>query len=119
MTNNTNKGDVVYITFPIAGQDKHEQSGQRPAVVMQNVKANDKTMPTVMVIPCTSKLSALRFNHALKIEPSTSNGLTSSSVLLVFQLRAIDKQRISHKIGNLEDEHMKSAEKAIKKILSL
>ena len=55
----------------------------------------------LMVAPVTSNLAALRFAFCVRIEPSDENGLTTPSVVMVFQMRAIDKERIIRKIGRL------------------
>lgn len=59
-----------------------------------------------MIIPITSSLSALRFSFTVKIEPSNLNGLTLSSVVMVFQIRAIDRKRIIKKIGDLKSKYL-------------
>ena len=53
----------------------------------------------LMVAPVTSNLAALRFAFSVRIEPSAENGLTTPSVVMVFQMRAIDKARIVRRIG--------------------
>lgn len=83
----------------------HEQVGTRPALVV-HADATSETLSVIMIVPFTSNLKAQRFPHTLLIHPSKQNGLTAPSVLLVFQLRAIDKQRVSKRIGHLEDELM-------------
>ena len=55
----------------------------------------------LMVAPVTSNLAALRFTFAIRVEPSSTNGLTVPSVIMIFQMRAIDKARIVRKIGQL------------------
>jgi mRNA interferase MazF len=55
----------------------------------------------LMVAPVTSNLATLRFAFSVRIEPSAENGLTTPSVVMVFQMRAIDKERIIRKIGRL------------------
>jgi len=72
-----------------------------------------------MIVPFTSNLKAQRFPHTNLIRPSKKNGLTAPSVLLVFQLRAIDKQRVSKRIGHLEDELMGKVNQEIKDLLGL
>jgi len=72
-----------------------------------------------MIVLFTSNLKAQRFPHTILVQPSKQNGLTAPSVLLVFQLRAIDKQRVSKKIGSLEDELMGKVNQGIKDLLGL
>jgi mRNA interferase MazF len=60
----------------------------------------------LIVAPVTSSLNALRFGFSLRIEPSPENGLTVPSVVMVFQMRAIDKARIVRKIGRISEADM-------------
>jgi mRNA interferase MazF len=76
-------------------------------------------LPTVMIVPFTSQLSALRFPYTIKIEPSALNGLTQPSVLLVFQLRAIDRRRILTTIGRLEQVYLDQLDAEMQRLLSL
>ncbi len=55
----------------------------------------------LLVAPVTSNLAALRFAFSVRVEPSSENGLTVPSVVMVFQMRAIDKARIIRKIGQV------------------
>jgi len=96
------RGDVLLIRLPVT--NGREQSGQRPAVAVQT---DIKGSPMLMIIPVTSNLSALRYDFTVSIEPATSNGLTLPSVAMVFQMRAIDKNRIIRTIGKISDEDMR------------
>lgn len=58
----------------------------------------------LMVAPVTSNLGALRFAFSARVEPSSENGLTVTSVVMVFQMRAIDKARIVRRVGRLSQE---------------
>ena len=51
-------------------------------------------------------LAALRFAFTVRVEPSLENGLTVPSVVMVFQVRAVDKQRIVRKIGQMSKADM-------------
>src|SRR5258708_39426745 len=92
------RGDVLLVSLPPS--DRREQSGRRPAVAVQTDQAGE---PMLMVAPVTSNLAALRFAFSVRIEPSTENGLTMPSVVMVFQRRAIDKARIVRKTGQLSE----------------
>jgi len=95
------RGDVLLVSLPPS--DRREQSGRRPAVAVQTDQAGE---PMLMVAPVTSNLAALRFAFFVRIEPSTENGLTTPSVVMVFQMRAIDKVRIVRKIGQISEVDM-------------
>ena len=106
------KGDLWLVEIPPS--NGHEQSGLRPVLVLSNVETN-----VVIIIPFTSNLSALRFPHTVEIHPSPKNGLNSTSVALVFQIRAIDRKRLQRKIGELEAEMLKQIDNMIRNILSV
>jgi len=104
------RGDVVTVNLPApAGRPGCEQVGYRPAIVVQT-DDTDANLPTTMVVPMTSNLAAMRFPYTFRVDPSPQNGLTKPSVLLVFQLRAIDKGRLGKTIGNLEQHHLQQLE---------
>ena len=105
-------GDVLLVNLPVS--DGREQSGRRPAVAIQSDVAGE---PMIIVIPVTSNLSALRFAFSVRIEPTPENGLTASSVVMVFQLRAIDKARIVRKIGQLSAADLALVEAALWQML--
>jgi mRNA interferase MazF len=106
------RGDVLLISLPVS--DGREQSGRRPAVAVQTDVAGE---PMLMVAPITSNLNALRFAFTVKIEPSEENGLTQTSIVMVFQMRAIDKTRIIKTIGKLSDEDLAQVDAEIWKML--
>jgi len=113
------RGDIVLVNLPqTADGASHEQAGTRPALVVHD-DATSGTLSVIMIVPFTSNLKAQRFPHTILVQPSKQNGLTAPSVLLVFQLRAIDKQRVSKKIGSLEDELMGKVNQGIKDLLGL
>lgn len=94
-------GDVFLVSLPAS--DGREQSGRRPAVAVQADLANE---PMLMVAPITSNLKALRFAFTVRVEPSVENGLTLPSVVMVFQMRSIDKTRIVRQLGKLSQADM-------------
>jgi len=106
------RGDVLLVTLP--SSDRREQSGRRPAVAVQTDRKGE---PMLMVAPVTSNLAALRFAFTVPIAPSSENGLTAPSVVMVFQLRAIDKARIVRSIGRISTEDMKRIDSEIWRML--
>ena len=106
------RGDVLLVGLPAS--DRREQSGRRPAVAVQTDVAGE---PMLMVAPITSNLSALRFKFAVQIEPSKENGLDLASVVMIFQMRSIDKGRILKKLGKLSDEDIDKIDVEIWKML--
>jgi mRNA interferase MazF len=113
------RGDILTVEFPSSsGLAGHEQVGYRPAIVVQTDTTNSK-LPTTMIVPFTANLSAARFPHTLQVDPSPENGLSKTSVLLVFQLRAIDKGRLGKNIGRLEQHHVQRLEAEMRLLLGL
>lgn len=106
------RGDVLLVALPVS--DTREQSGRRPAVAVQTDISGE---PMLMIAPITSNLNAFRFSFSVKIEPSEENGLTQTSVIMIFQMRAIDKARIIKKIGKLSDEDLSKVDAEIWKML--
>ncbi len=113
------RGDIVRIRFPYPrDQPGHEQAGQRPAIAVQT-DTTAGSLPTLMVVPLTGQLDALRFPHTIRVDPSETNGLTMPSVLLVFQLRAIDQSRILDTLGTLEQRYMDQLDNEMRRLLDL
>ncbi|MEP7340559.1 MAG: type II toxin-antitoxin system PemK/MazF family toxin [Acidobacteriota bacterium] len=109
------RGDVVLCDLnPVIGT---EQSGIRPAVVLQTDRANAAS-PHTIIAPCTSKIRrALLPSHALI--PAGVGGLTLDSVVLCEQLRVVDKRRITKTLGQLDASHLVDIAKALRAILDL
>lgn len=106
------RGDIILVALPFS--DRREESGNRPAIAIQ---ADDTYSPMLMVIPLTSSLASLRFPFTVKINPSSQNGLTVTSVAMIFQLRAIDPKRIICKIGELESVYLLQVDTEIWRML--
>ncbi len=110
------RGDVLWIELPPPlGGAGREQAGRRPGIAIQV----DDSTPTLVIVPITSQLSAERFPHTVRIDPSPENGLSRSSVLLVFQIRALDRARIQSRVGHLEDRYLAEMDKVLKRMLGL
>ena len=107
------RGDLVYLNFdPIVGS---EQGGPRPAVVVQNDMGN-KHAPTVIIAPVTSKNKKNNLPTHVKL---TSHILERNSMVLLEQLKTVDKSRIDSYIGTLSDEEMKMIDKALRISLAI
>lgn len=113
------RGDIVLLNLPQnTGSAGHEQTGTRPALVVHD-DATSNSLSLVMIVPITSNLSVQRFSHTIIIQPSRQNGLTMPSILMVFQLRAIDKTRIIRKIGEIEQSILDQVNTELKKLLGI
>jgi mRNA interferase MazF len=110
-----NRGDVVLCDLnPVIGT---EQSGIRPAVILQIDRANAVSPHTIMA-PFTTKIRrALLPSHVLV--PAGVGGLSQDSVALCEQVRIIDKRRIIKVLGHLDDSYMEETTKALRTILGL
>jgi len=107
-----NKGEIWLVEIPQT--NGHEQTGKRPVIILADTESN-----IAIVIPFTSNIHALRFPHTIEIKPSKGNGLTTMSVALIFQIRAIDKKRVKNKIGNIEVLVMKRINEMLKMLLQI
>jgi mRNA interferase MazF len=112
------RGDIVLVELPQANTSGHEQEGPRPALVVHDDGTSDQ-LSVVMIVPMTSNLRLQSFSHSILIQPSQQNGLDKPSVLLVFQLRAIDKRRIKKTLGTIESSIMEQVSTEMKKLLGL
>ncbi len=102
------KGDVYFASLnPIVGS---EQDGERPVVVVQNNLAN-KHSPTIIVVPITTVLKKMELPTHIPI--SKNRFLKKDSMILVEQIRAIDKKRLKAYLGHLKPEQMKLVDSAI------
>jgi len=98
------RGEVWSVALPFASGG-HEQSGQRPAIVIQDALYGQSS-PLVLVVPLSSQLGALRFPATIQIQPSAENGLSLLSIALVFQVRATDRSRFVQKLGVLRSDDL-------------
>jgi mRNA interferase MazF len=111
-----NHGDVFWVELPDRGG--REQRGRRPAIIWQDTEAY-AGLPTILVVPLTSRLSASRFPGTLRVEPTVQNGLTVPSVALLFQLGACDLDRIQGQLGRLDDEDVRRIATLAKRLQKL
>ena len=105
-------GDVVFVDFTDNARDS-EQSGIRPAIIIQNDKGNEHS-PTTIVASITSQDKRYLPTHVV-VKPYQS-GLNKVSTILMEQIRTIDKSRIISKVGHIETDWLKEK---IKKSLTI
>ena len=107
------RGEVYYADLnPVVGS---EQGGVRPVVVLQNDVGN-KYSPTIIAAATTSRLYKAKLPTHIEIAKENSP-LPKNSVVLLEQIRTIDKSRIKEKIGELPADVMRKIEDAL--LLSL
>lgn len=96
------RGDVFYADLsPVVGS---EQGGVRPVLVIQNDIGN-KYSPTVIIAAVTSQINKAKLPTHIEIN-GKQYGLPKDSVILLEQVRTIDKRRFIEKICKLDDEMM-------------
>ncbi|MBQ7896952.1 MAG: type II toxin-antitoxin system PemK/MazF family toxin [Clostridia bacterium] len=103
------RGDIFYADLsPVVGS---EQGGVRPVVIVQNDVGN-RHSPTVIAAAITSKTDKAKLPTHIEVE-AFQFGLAKDSVILLEQVRTIDKKRLKEKMGHLEDETMERVNSAI------
>lgn len=108
-----NRGDIFYADLsPSQGS---EQGGLRPALILQNNVGN-KHAPTTIVAPITSQLGKKQLPTHITFNGC---GLPKDSVILMEQIRTIDKGRLKQKMGCLTNEKWEVVNEAIKISLGL
>ena len=106
---NIKRGDIYYADLsPVLGS---EQGGLRPVLIVQNDVGN-KYSPTVIAAAITSRISKTKLPTHIDI-PGDDTGLAKDSVILLEQIRTIDKKRLKEKMGHLDENTMTSVNNAI------
>lgn len=96
------RGDIFYADLsPVIGS---EQGGVRPVLIVQNDIGN-RYSPTVIVAAITSQINKAKLPTHIEIS-SDEYGLNKDSVILLEQIRTIDKKRLNEKIGHISDDLM-------------
>ena len=103
------RGDIFYADLsPVVGS---EQGGVRPVLVVQNDVGN-KYSPTVIVAAITSQINKAKMPTHIELI-GDDYGLSKDSVVLMEQIRTVDKRRLKEKIGHLDDELMTRVNEAL------
>ena len=103
------KGDLYFADLsPVVGS---EQGGVRPVLVVQNDVGN-KYSPTIIVAAVTSQTGKAKLPTHVELQ-ATHGGLSKNSVVLLEQLRTIDKQRLKERIGSLGSEKLPIVDEAL------
>ena len=109
------RGDIYYADLsPVVGS---EQGGLRPVLIIQNDIGN-KYSPTVIAAAITSRLGKTKLPTHIDVIRSDDSekdyGLARDSVILLEQIRTIDKRRLKNLVAEVDDEVMAQVDKAIK-----
>lgn len=103
------RGDIYYADLsPVIGS---EQGGIRPVLIVQNDIGN-KYSPTVIAAAITSQINKAKLPTHIEIG-ALEYGLAKDSVILLEQIRTIDKKRLREKIGHLDEELMTKVNNAL------
>ncbi len=106
---NIKRGDIFYADLsPVVGS---EQGGLRPVLIIQNDIGN-KYSPTVIAAAITSRMSKTRLPTHIDLYAERA-GLAKDSVILLEQIRTLDKRRLKEKMGHLGDVMMNEVNNAI------
>ncbi len=106
---NIRRGDIFYADLsPVVGS---EQGGLRPVLIVQNDVGN-RYSPTVIAAAITSQQNKARLPTHIEIEARTY-GLTKNSVVLLEQVRTLDKRRLRERMGCLDEKAMQRVDGAI------
>lgn len=109
------RGDIYYADLsPVVGS---EQGGVRPVIVVQNNIGN-KFSPTTIVAPITSKMNKAKLPTHIEIK-AKQFGLEKDSVLLLEQIRTIDKLRLKEFLGTADIHTMEKIDGVLKISLAL
>ena len=103
------RGDIYYADLsPVVGS---EQGGVRPVLIIQNDTGN-RYSPTVIAAAITSQTGKARLPTHITLQ-GAGCGLTKDSVILLEQIRTIDKKRLRERMGKLDEDMMSRVDNAI------
>lgn len=103
------RGDLYYADLsPVVGS---EQGGVRPVLIIQNDVGN-KYSPTVIIAAITSQINKAKLPTHIELS-ADKYGLPKDSVVLLEQVRTLDKRRLKEKIGSIDNQKMKSVDSAL------
>ena len=109
MDTTVKRGDIFYADLsPVVGS---EQGGTRPVLIVQNDTGN-KQSPTVIAAAITSQTNKAKLPTHIELE-GKNFGLTKNSVVLLEQIRTIDKRRLREHMGRLDEGMMNRVDTAI------
>lgn len=115
LPNGVHRGEIYYADLsPVVGS---EQGGIRPVLIIQNDIGN-KYSPTVIAAAITSQTGKTKLPTHIEVhsEPASGgnrNGLAKDSIILLEQVRTIDKKRLMERMGRLDDRTMQMVDEAI------
>ena len=110
MDTSVKRGDIYYADLsPVVGS---EQGGVRPVLIVQNDTGN-RYSPTVIAAAITSQTGKAKLPTHIELPVEQSCGLSRDSVILLEQVRTLDKMRLRERMGHVEDSVMERVDTAI------
>ena len=107
--NSVKRGDIFYADLsPVVGS---EQGGVRPVLIVQNDTGN-RHSPTVIAAAITSQTGKAKLPTHISVSPMNC-GLPKESIILLEQVRTLDKRRLREKMGRVDEGVMKKVDAAI------
>ncbi|NLT58842.1 MAG: type II toxin-antitoxin system PemK/MazF family toxin [Clostridiales bacterium] len=104
------RGDIYYADLsPVVGS---EQGGIRPVLIIQNDVGN-KYSPTVIAAAITSQVGKNKLPTHIEVMAENGYGLNKDSIVLLEQVRTIDKRRLKEKMGHLDSDTMARVNEAL------
>ena len=106
---NVRRGDIYYADLsPVVGS---EQGGVRPVLIVQNDVGN-RFSPTVIAAAITSQRDKTKLPTHIQLQADDS-GLVRESIVLLEQIRTIDKRRLKVRMGRLDSQSMNQVDQAL------
>lgn len=103
------RGDIYYADLsPVVGS---EQGGVRPVLIVQNDIGN-RYSPTVIAAAITSQIDKTKLPTHIELS-SRDCGLSKDSIVLLEQIRTIDKKRLKERMGRLDEDSMSQVNRAL------
>ena len=110
MDTSVKRGEIYYADLsPVVGS---EQGGVRPVLIIQNDTGN-RYSPTVIAAAITSQTGKAKLPTHIELPVEEDCGLTKDSVVLLEQVRTLDKKRLRERMGRVDDRIMEKIDTAI------
>ncbi len=110
MDTSVKRGEIYYADLsPVVGS---EQGGVRPVLIIQNDTGN-RYSPTVIAAAITSQTGKARLPTHIELPVEEECGLTKDSVVLLEQVRTLDKRRLRERMGRVDERVMEKIDTAI------
>ena len=110
MDTSVKRGEIYYADLsPVVGS---EQGGVRPVLIIQNDTGN-RYSPTVIAAAITTQTGKAKLPTHIELPVEEDCGLTKDSVVLLEQVRTLDKKRLRERMGRVDDRIMEKIDTAI------